>query len=86
MLFAEVERDLISERIRDGLVKARASGRKLGRPRGVSRLDGKEAEIRHFLDLGVQDRGRHDHRRLPTDPLQLHEHPRGRYRHVMPYG
>ena len=55
-LFAEVERDLISERTREGLAKARASGRKLGRPKGslgVSRLDGKEDEIRHFLGLGV---------------------------------
>ena len=44
-LFAEVERDLISERTREGLAKARASGKKLGRPKGslgVSRLDGKE--------------------------------------------
>ena len=41
---------------REGLAKARASGRKLGRPKGslgVSRLDGKEDEIRHFLELGV---------------------------------
>ena len=55
-LFAEVERDLISERTREGLAKARASGRKLGRPKGslgVSRLDGREDEIRHFLELGV---------------------------------
>ena len=55
-LFAEVERDLISERTREGLAKARASGKKLGRPKGslgVSRLDGKEDEIRHFLRLGV---------------------------------
>ena len=35
-LFAEVERDLISERTREGLAKARASGRKLGRPKGVA--------------------------------------------------
>ena len=55
-LFAEVERDLISERTREGLAKARASGKKLGRPKGslgVSRLDGREDEIRHFLKLGV---------------------------------
>ena len=55
-LFAEVERDLISERTREGLARARSSGRKLGRPKGslgVSRLDGKEDEIRHFLELGV---------------------------------
>ena len=80
-LFAEVERDLISERTREGLAKARASGRKLGRPKGslgVSRLDGKEDEIRHFLELGprVQDRDLQDHRRLPPNSLQLHEHPR----------
>ena len=50
-LFAEVERDLISERTREGLARARSSGRKLGRPKGslgVSRLDGKEDE-RRFL-------------------------------------
>ena len=33
-LFAEVERDLISERTREGLARAKASGRKLGRPKG----------------------------------------------------
>ena len=47
----------ISERTREGLDRARASGRKLGRPKGslgVSRLDGKEDEIRRrFLELGV---------------------------------
>ena len=55
-LFADIERDLVSERTREGLVKARASGKKLGRPKGslgVSRLDGREDEIRHFLKLGV---------------------------------
>ncbi len=55
-LFAEVERDLISERTREGLAKARASGRKLGRPKGslgVSRLNGKEDAIRRFLELGL---------------------------------
>ncbi len=55
-LFAEVERDLISERTREGLARARASGRKLGRSKGslgVSRLDGREEEIRRFLELGV---------------------------------
>ena len=55
-MFAEVERDLISERTREGLAKARSSGRKLGRPKGslgVSRLNGKEDDIRRFLELGV---------------------------------
>ena len=50
-LFAEVERDLISERTREGL--AQGSGWKLARPKGplgVSRLDGKDDDIRHFLE------------------------------------
>ena len=53
-LFAEVERDVISERTREGLARARSSGRTLGRPKGslgVSRLDGKEDEIRAHRDL-----------------------------------
>ena len=33
-LFAEVERDLISKRTREGLAKARSSGEKLARPKG----------------------------------------------------
>jgi DNA invertase Pin-like site-specific DNA recombinase len=55
-LFAEVERDLISERTREGLASARAKGRLLGRPKGVlgkSRLDGKEEEIRVLLQKQV---------------------------------
>ena len=55
-LFAEVERDLISERTREGLARARASGKRLGRPKGSlgpSRLDGREDEILHLLKLGV---------------------------------
>ena len=56
VLFAEVERELISECTREGLAKAKASGKKLGRPKGslgTSRLDGREDEIRELLDLGV---------------------------------
>ena len=55
-LFAGIERDLISERIREGLAKARESGKTLGRPKGllgVSRLDGKENGIRQFIERGV---------------------------------
>ena len=51
-LFAEIERDLISERTREGLIAARAKGRVLGRPKGShgnSRLDGKENEIQMLL-------------------------------------
>jgi DNA invertase Pin-like site-specific DNA recombinase len=55
-LFAEVERDLISERTREGLAAARAKGRMLGRPKGSlgkSRMDGKEEEIRILLQKRV---------------------------------
>jgi len=55
-LFAEIERDLISERTKEGIVAARAKGKILGRPKGVlgkSRLDGKEEEIRFLLQKGV---------------------------------
>jgi DNA invertase Pin-like site-specific DNA recombinase len=55
-LFAEVERDLISERTREGLVAARAKGKLLGRPKGSlgrSKLDGKEKEIQTLLDKRV---------------------------------
>src|SRR3954463_7884486 len=55
-LFAEVERDLISQRTKEGLATARAKGRLLGRPKGAlgkSKLDGKEEEIRMFLEKTV---------------------------------
>ena len=58
-LFAEVERDLISERTKEGLVAARARGRLLGRPKGslgTSKLDGKEGEIRKLLEKEVSKR------------------------------
>lgn len=51
-LFAEIERDLISERTKQALAAAKAQGKLLGRPKGVlgkSRLDGKEEEIRKLL-------------------------------------
>ena len=52
-LFAEVERNLISERTSPA---PWPRGRKLGRPKGslgVSRLDGREDDIRRFRELGV---------------------------------
>jgi DNA invertase Pin-like site-specific DNA recombinase len=54
-LFAEIERDLISERTKEGLARARADGKLLGRPKGPgrSKLDRFEAEIRTKLGLGV---------------------------------
>jgi DNA invertase Pin-like site-specific DNA recombinase len=58
-LFAEVERDLISERTKEGLAAARAKGRLLGRKKGSlgkSKLDGKEGEIRMLLEKEVSKR------------------------------
>lgn len=55
-LLAEVERDLISERTKAGLARARAEGKTLGRPKGSigkSRLDGQEDEIKRLLALKV---------------------------------
>ena len=55
-LFAEIERDLISERTKEGIAAARAKGKAIGRPRGAlgkSKLDGKEAEIRLLLKKEV---------------------------------
>lgn len=51
-LFAEIERDLMSERTREGMAAARLKGRMPGRPKGIlcpSKLDGKEAEIKGYL-------------------------------------
>lgn len=55
-LFAEVERDLISERTKEGLINARANGKVIGRPKGKigkSKLDGKEQEIKNLLSKKV---------------------------------
>ena len=55
-LFAEVERDLISERTKEGLAAAKAKGKRLGRPKGAlgtSRLDGKQQDIRALLGKHV---------------------------------
>lgn len=55
-LFAEIERDLISERTKQGLQAVKAKGQILGRRKGQlgkSRLDGKEKEIKDLLQLKV---------------------------------
>jgi DNA invertase Pin-like site-specific DNA recombinase len=55
-LFADIERELISMRTKEGLAAARASGTRLGRPKGKlgqSKLTGKEDEIQRLLHLKV---------------------------------
>ncbi len=55
-LFAEIERQLISERTKAGLAAARAKGKLLGRPKGSigkTKLDGKEDFIKHELKYRV---------------------------------
>ena len=55
-LFAELERDIISQRTRDALASKRAKGIRLGRPLGSlgkSKLDSKQTEIANLLDKKV---------------------------------
>ncbi len=55
-LFAELERDIISERTKMALASKKAAGIKLGKPVGTiqsSKLDGKEDAITHFLQHKV---------------------------------
>ena len=55
-LFAEIERDLISERTKQGLNAARAKGKLLGRPKGSlsdSKLTGKDELIKEELKYKV---------------------------------
>jgi DNA invertase Pin-like site-specific DNA recombinase len=55
-LFAEIERDLISERTKEGLARVKAEGRTLGRPKGSlgkSKLDGKQKEIQTYLQKRI---------------------------------
>ncbi len=53
-LFADIERDLISERTKEGLARARANGKLLGRPKGPgkSKLDPYREEIIALLKTG----------------------------------
>ena len=55
-LFAEIERDLISERTKQGLQAIKEMGKVLGRPKGTlgkSILDGKEVQIAEYLNKKV---------------------------------
>ena len=55
-LFAEIERDLISARTKEGLAGAKAKGRILGRPKdpGKSKLDKYREEIIALIKNGSQ--------------------------------
>lgn len=56
-LSAQIERDLISQRTREGLARRIASGQKLGRPAGGHnsryKLTGKEKQIEKMLESGM---------------------------------
>ena len=54
-LFAELERDLISQRTKEALATKKAGGIKLGRPKGPgkSKLDPYREQIQEFLDKDV---------------------------------
>ena len=55
-LAAEIERELISSRTREALVKLKSEGKILGRPKGSlskSKLDGKEKEIDYYLSKQI---------------------------------
>lgn len=59
-LVAEIERDLIAARTREGMARARAAGIQLGRPKGsfgVSKLDQHEAEIKRLAKHGIPIQG-----------------------------
>ena len=78
-LFAEIERDLIVERTKEGLAAVRARGKRLGRPkgaRGKSKLDGKEDDIRRLLQKGVSKAS--IARIMEVSPTTLHHYVRTR--------
>jgi DNA invertase Pin-like site-specific DNA recombinase len=53
-LFAELERDFISQRTKEGLQATRERGVKLGKPKGHGlKLEGKEIEIIELLNKGL---------------------------------
>lgn len=55
-MLAEIERDLISERTKAGLARAREEGKRLGRPKGTtgkSKLDPHREEIQGYLDKKI---------------------------------
>ena len=81
-LFAEVERDLISERTKEGLAAAKAKG-KLPRPAqgGLGNIQARRQGARHSGAVGqgcLQGLDRQDTGRLPLRPLPFHPDPQDR--------
>ena len=81
-LFAEVERDLISERTKEGLAAAKAKG-ETARPAqgGLGNFQARRQGARHPGAVGqgcLQDLHRQDTGRLPLRPLPLHPDPQDR--------
>ena len=77
-LFADIERDLISERTKEGLAAAKAKGKRLSRPKGAlgkSRLDGKEDETRILLQKQVSKASIAKMMLLAGGPAARYEHP-----------
>lgn len=52
-LAGRIERELISARTKSALAARKASGKKLGRPAGKSKLDEKRVEIGRYQALGI---------------------------------
>ncbi|GAB1431613.1 recombinase family protein [Spirochaetota bacterium] len=52
-LAGRIERELISARTKSALAARKASGKKLGRPAGKSKLDNQRAEIEKYQALGI---------------------------------
>jgi len=52
---AEIERELVSQRTKEAIARARAQGKRIGRPRGPGRssLDAYYDQIKELLEKGV---------------------------------
>lgn len=84
-LFAELERDLIIDRTKKGLARAREAGKILGRPKGSlgkSKLDPYQGDILKLVMAGISDRAitrwLQTHRSLKVTPKTLRMYRRRR--------